>query len=282
MNVQMNGALDWVFPHSATRGAPDCVPRAATLMSIIMKVHEIMTAHARCVAPGNTLVEAAGLMRHLDVGVLPVCDNERLAGMVTDRDIVLRGVADGRNANTTTVREVMSPGVFYVFAEQEVEEAARLMEEKQIRRVPVLNRQKRLVGIVSLGDIAVTSHPAFSGQALREVSESPEEHMRDGRTYGSVQRHQASERMRVGAPGGARRRPGGSRKTGNGGKGRKMTGSARGKRVSERANGRTRKSRRGLSATRGRTSSSSGAGSSSKSRNGSKKTGARARRQAAR
>ena len=136
-----------------------------------MKVHEIMTAHARCVAPDNTLVEAAGLMRELDVGVLPVCDQDRLAGMVTDRDMVLRGLADGRDPNTTAVREVMSEGVTWVFADQDVEEVARVMEEKQIRRLPVLNREKRLVGIVSLGDIAISSNPAFSGTALRDVSE---------------------------------------------------------------------------------------------------------------
>ena len=139
-----------------------------------MKVHEIMTAHARCVGPDNTLVEAAGLMRELDVGALPVCDNDRLAGMVTDRDITLRGVANGRDPNTTAIRDVMSPGIVYVFADQEVEEVARVMEERQVRRLPVLNREKRLVGIVSLGDIAISSNPAFSGMALRDVSEPRE------------------------------------------------------------------------------------------------------------
>jgi CBS domain-containing protein len=136
-----------------------------------MKVHEIMTAHARCVGPDNTLVEAAGLMRELDVGALPVCEDDRLAGMVTDRDIALRGVADGLDPNTTAIRDVMSPGIVYAFADQEVEEIVRLMEQRQIRRVPVVNREKRLVGIVSLGDIAISSNPAFSGMALRDVSE---------------------------------------------------------------------------------------------------------------
>jgi CBS domain-containing protein len=146
-----------------------------------MKVHEIMTAHPRCIAPDNTLVEAAGLMRELDVGALPICDNDRLAGMVTDRDIVLRGTADGRDPNTATVSEVMSQGIMYVFADQEVEEAARVMEEKQIRRLPVLNREKRLVGIVSLGDVATSSSPAFSGTALRDVSQPHEPSARQRR-----------------------------------------------------------------------------------------------------
>jgi CBS domain-containing protein len=136
-----------------------------------MKVHEIMTAHARCVGPENSLVEAAGLMRELDVGALPVCEEDRLAGMVTDRDLAIRGVAQGKDPNTTLVREVMSPGVVHVFADQPVEEVAQIMEQRQIRRVPVLSREKRLVGIVSLGDIAMSSNPAFSGMALRDVSE---------------------------------------------------------------------------------------------------------------
>lgn len=179
-----------------------------------MKVHEIMTAHARCAAPDNSLVEAAGLMRELDVGVLPVCDDDRLAGMVTDRDIVLRGVADGRDAYETTVRDVMSPGVVWVFADQEVEEAARIMEEKQIRRLPVLNREKRLVGILSLGDVAVSSNPAFSGQALKEVSETPDEHMRGGRTASSVRSDRMAARRET-EPSGTRRIPKGSRQSGD-------------------------------------------------------------------
>lgn len=136
-----------------------------------MKVHEIMTAHARCVGLDNTLVEAAGLMRELDVGALPVCDNDRLAGMITDRDIAVRGVANGCDPNATEVSDVMSPGIFYAFADADVEEAARIMEDRQIRRLPVLSRDKRLVGIISLGDIATSSNPAFSGMALRDVSQ---------------------------------------------------------------------------------------------------------------
>ncbi len=144
-----------------------------------MKVTHIMTAHASCVAPDNTLVEAAGLMRKLDVGALPVCEIDRLAGMVTDRDIVLRGVADGRDASTTTVRDVMSQGAFFVYGDQSVEDAAELMEQKQVRRLPVLNREKKLIGIVSLGDVAVNSNPAFTGLALKEVSLSARQRMDD-------------------------------------------------------------------------------------------------------
>jgi CBS domain-containing protein len=136
-----------------------------------MKVHEIMTGRPRSIAPENTLVEAAGLMRELDIGALPVWDNNELAGMLTDRDLVIRGIADGRDPSEATVAEVMSGGVAFVFGDQEVEEAVRIMERYQVRRVPVLDRGKRLIGIVSLGDIATSSNPAFSGMALRDVSE---------------------------------------------------------------------------------------------------------------
>jgi CBS domain-containing protein len=136
-----------------------------------MKVHEVMTAHARCVSPDNTLVEAAGLMKTLDVGSLPICENDRLVGMLTDRDIVVRCVASACDPETTAAREAMSPGILYVFADQSLEEASDVMEKKQVRRLAVLNRQKRLVGVISLGDIAIASNPAFSGSALRDISE---------------------------------------------------------------------------------------------------------------
>lgn len=137
-----------------------------------MNIREIMSSDVRCTGPNNTLVEAAGLMRSLDAGAIPVCDNDRLAGMVTDRDIALRAVADGRDPGKTRVNEVMTPGIVYVFDDQSVEEASNVMEKNQIRRLPVLNRDKRLVGIVSLGDIAVSSRPATGGEVLKAVSKS--------------------------------------------------------------------------------------------------------------
>lgn len=161
-----------------------------------MKVHEIMTAHARGIAPDNTLVEAAGLMRELDVGALPVFNGEELTGMVTDRDMVLRGIADGRDPTNTSVGHVMSQGVIFVMADQEVEEVARIMQEKQVRRLPVLNAEKRLVGIVSIGDIAISSNPAFTGMALRDVSQPASPTTRQRRLS------QASEPSRVSTGGG--------------------------------------------------------------------------------
>jgi CBS domain-containing protein len=137
-----------------------------------MQLKDIMTPNPECIAPGATLQQAARRMRDLDVGSLPVCDNDRLAGMITDRDITVRAIAEGNDPKTTRVREAMSEEIIYGFEDQDVEEAARLMEDKQIRRLAVLNRDKRLVGLVSLGDLAVESGDrAKAGEVLREVSE---------------------------------------------------------------------------------------------------------------
>ena len=139
-----------------------------------MKIREIMTPDAQCIRPDESLVDAALLMRQLDVGVLPVCDGDELLGVLTDRDIAIRAVADSRHPATTMVREVMSPGTITVFDDQDVDEAVHIMEQHQIRRAPVINRDNRLVGIVSLGDIAVDASAMLSGEALKRVSQPAE------------------------------------------------------------------------------------------------------------
>jgi len=138
-----------------------------------MRVNEVMTKGAECVRPDASIREAAGRMRDLDCGALPVCgDDDRLAGMLTDRDITVRSVAAGRDPGADRVRDVMTPGIVYCFEDQDTAEAARIMREKQIRRLPVLNRDKRLVGIVSLGDLAVqTGDEHMAGRTLEGVSE---------------------------------------------------------------------------------------------------------------
>ena len=120
-----------------------------------MQVKDVMTRGAECISPDTTVREAARKMRDLDVGSLPICDGDRLNGMLTDRDIAIRGVAEGLDPQATKAREVMTAGIDYCFEEDNVDEAARHMQAKQIRRLAVLNRNKRLVGIVSLGDLAV-------------------------------------------------------------------------------------------------------------------------------
>jgi CBS domain-containing protein len=138
-----------------------------------MRVYDIMTKGAECTRPDATLREAAGRMKDLDVGSLPVCGaDDRLAGMLTDRDITVRAVAEGHDPTTWRVRDAMTPEVHYCFEDQDVAEAARLMMEKQIRRLPVLNRDRRLVGIVSLGDLAVgAGDDRLTGDTLEAVSE---------------------------------------------------------------------------------------------------------------
>ena len=137
-----------------------------------MQVKDVMTRGAECVRPEATLQEAAQKMKSLDVGPLPVCDNDRLVGMLTDRDITVRAVAEGKDPRATRVRDAMTEGISYCFEEDDVADAARLMKEKQIRRLLVLDRNKRLAGIVSLGDLAVeTGDEHLAGQTLERVSQ---------------------------------------------------------------------------------------------------------------
>jgi CBS domain-containing protein len=137
-----------------------------------MHVNEVMTRDVTIASPSDSLQRAAQLMEQEDFGSLPVGENDRLVGMLSDRDIAIRAVAQGLSPTACTVREVMSGEVKYVFDDQTVEEAARLMGTLQIRRLPVLNRDKRLVGIVSLGDLAVSkAKPA--GDALKSISKAP-------------------------------------------------------------------------------------------------------------
>src|SRR6266516_5225512 len=137
-----------------------------------MQIKDVMTRGVETIRPDASLYEAAQRMRSLDVGPLPVVDDERLFGMLTDRDIVIRAIADGRDPMTTTVAEAMTADVIYCTEDQDVREAARLMEEHQIRRLIVVDRDHRLVGIVSLGDIAITTgDERLAGEALERVSE---------------------------------------------------------------------------------------------------------------
>lgn len=140
--------------------------------STAMQLKEVMTPGVEVISPEASIREAAEKMRHMDIGPLPVCDGDRLVGMLTDRDITVRAVADGRDPVTTLVREVMTSDIVYGFDDQDLQDATRLMEQYQIRRLPVLNRDKRLVGIVSLGDLAV--HPGnqpLASEVLEQVSE---------------------------------------------------------------------------------------------------------------
>jgi len=137
-----------------------------------MQLKDVMTPGVEVIAPEASIYEAAAKMSHLDVGPLPVCADERLVGMLTDRDITVRAVAAGRDPLSTPVRNVMTPDGVYEFEDQEVQDAVRLMEQYQIRRLPVLNRSKQLVGIVALGDLAVHAGTRpVAAEVLEQVSE---------------------------------------------------------------------------------------------------------------
>lgn len=138
-----------------------------------MKVSEAMTSDVHTVRPDQTIQQAARLMADLDAGVVPVEENDRLIGMLTDRDIAVRAVAQGKKPDTP-VREAMTAEVRYCYDDEDCAVVAQMMGELQIRRLPVINRDKRLVGIVSLGDLSTLYSSGSAGGALGHVSE-PEE-----------------------------------------------------------------------------------------------------------
>lgn len=135
------------------------------------KAKEIMTKEVKYIEPNTKVKEAARLMNEMDIGFLPVGENDRIIGIVTDRDITIRSVAKGHNPEQVTVREIMTPKCLYCLAEAEIEEVAENMGKNQIRRLPVLNEEKRLVGIVSLGDLVCKGSKEHAGHALHAISQ---------------------------------------------------------------------------------------------------------------
>lgn len=140
-----------------------------------MQVRDIMTPRVETISPREVVADAAAKMKNLDVGSLPVCDGNRLLGMITDRDITVRATSSGVHPHDRRVEEVMTPDVIFCFDDQDVSEAAQIMEVKQVRRLPVLNRNMELVGIVALGDVATRApDDSFKGEALQGISEPSE------------------------------------------------------------------------------------------------------------
>jgi CBS domain-containing protein len=135
-----------------------------------MKISDIMSRDVTVASPETSLQGAAEEMARIGAGALPVCDGTTLLGMITDRDIVVRGLAKGLGPETS-VTQVMTQGVEYCFEDDDLTDVADKMASSQIRRVPVVNRDKKLVGIVSLGDLAREAKPQTSGEALEEISQ---------------------------------------------------------------------------------------------------------------
>ena len=141
-----------------------------------MQVKDAMTKDVELASPTHTIRQAALLMGKIDCGALPVADKDSLVGMITDRDIAVRAVAAGKGPNTL-VKEIMSAEVLYCFEDQDIEEVARNFADLKVRRLPVMNREKRLVGILSLGDMARKANGTDpAGDALKAISEPGGEH----------------------------------------------------------------------------------------------------------
>jgi len=135
-----------------------------------MLVKNEMTKNIEFVNPKTSLKEAAQKMKNFDIGVLPICENDLLLGILTDRDITIRSTAFGKDPNTTSVEEIMTSGVEWCFEDDNVEEVAAKMERKKIRRLPVINRDKKLVGILSIGDLVTRGSRGVACEVLEKVS----------------------------------------------------------------------------------------------------------------
>ena len=137
-----------------------------------MRIAEVMTTDVEVIDSYVPLTEAAAKMKTLDVGLLPICDGDKLIGTLTDRDITVRGIAEGYDPSDTKVSDIMSTDLAYCFEDEEIDKALSLMEDRQIRRLPVLDRENRLIGIVSLGDLAIhIAQKERLGKTLEEVSQ---------------------------------------------------------------------------------------------------------------
>ena len=151
----------------------------------MLRIKDLMTPQAEVISPDATTEDAAALMKTLDIGVLPVCDEEGLVGILTDRDLVVRVLAATRDPKAMLVGEAMTPSVVYCFEDDDVEHAAAVMAGQQIRRLPVLDKYRKLVGIVSVGDIAVnTQDHQLTGKVLEDLSQPSLSRRGDTTDYG--------------------------------------------------------------------------------------------------
>jgi CBS domain-containing protein len=160
-----------------------------------MQVNEAMSTDVRMANPNQPIRDAARMMAQIDAGILPVGEDDRLVGMITDRDIAIRAVGAGKGPDTP-IREVMSKEVKYCFEDDELDEVAENMADIKVRRLPVLDRDKRLVGILSLADIALTDGAGNAGSALCGISEPGGDHSQQMSDSGRAGRSAGSQRMR--------------------------------------------------------------------------------------
>jgi CBS domain-containing protein len=135
-----------------------------------MKVKQAMHKGVQWVEPGTSIAQLAKLMREHDIGAIPIGENDRLVGMVTDRDIVCRCIAAGLDTHATVARDVMTKGIVFCMDKQELDDAARIMETKKVRRLPVINGKKRMIGMLSLGDVYNAAPRSTGKEAMHGVS----------------------------------------------------------------------------------------------------------------
>jgi CBS domain-containing protein len=136
----------------------------------MVKVVEVMHPGASWIAPDAPLADIAARMAKEDIGALPVGEDDRLIGMVTDRDIAVRAFGDSANPARLTARDVMSEPIIFCTANEDLEDAVRIMERKQVRRLPVIDKNRRMVGMLSLGDVAASAPPSLAAETLKAVS----------------------------------------------------------------------------------------------------------------
>tara|TARA_B100000508_G_C11459958_1_gene278725 strand:- start:1037 stop:1495 length:459 start_codon:yes stop_codon:yes gene_type:complete len=134
------------------------------------QIKDVMSQNFKWMEPDSPVSQVAQQMRDMDCGFIPLAENDRMIGMVTDRDIAIRGIAEGKSPADTPAREIMTPKTYYCYDDQDVEEVCNNMGEIQVRRLPVVNRDKRLVGIVSMGDLAQSASRPNIGQTEQQIT----------------------------------------------------------------------------------------------------------------
>lgn len=134
------------------------------------KIKDVMSTNFKYMAPDSPISQVAQQMSDLDCGFMPLAENDKMVGMITDRDITIRAVAQGKNPQETKARDIMSPKTYYCYDDQDIEEVCNNMGEIQVRRLPVVNRDKRLVGIVSMGDLAQQASRPNVGQTEQQIT----------------------------------------------------------------------------------------------------------------
>ena len=135
-----------------------------------MKVKDAMHKGVEWVEPTTTVLDLAKMMQKHDIGAIPIGENDKLIGMVTDRDIVCRGLTNGKDISKVTAREIMTPAIIWCHADEDLDDATRIMENKKVRRLPVIDKNKRMVGMLSLGDVSHAGKSKISGEVLQAVS----------------------------------------------------------------------------------------------------------------